>query len=110
MTRDKSKFDVLGKIEKERTQRNWTEYTLAKNAGITQSTISTWYRRKKSEKNTSGAAQDNELVTKIITAHTTIHSTFLSHFWSIGKVRYLLFFVIHMKENGIIRIGQRLAA
>jgi transcriptional regulator with XRE-family HTH domain len=45
MTRDKSKFDVLGKIEKERTQRNWTEYTLAKNAGITQSTISTWYRR-----------------------------------------------------------------
>lgn len=45
MTRDKSKFDVLGKIEKERIQRNWTEYTLAKNAGITQSTISTWYRK-----------------------------------------------------------------
>jgi len=45
MIRDKSKFDVLGKIEKERLRRNWTEYTLAKNAGIAQSTISTWYRK-----------------------------------------------------------------
>ncbi len=45
MSRDKSKFDVLGKIEQERLTRNWTEYTLAKNAGIPQSTISTWYRK-----------------------------------------------------------------
>lgn len=45
MTREKSKFDVLGKIERERLKRNWTEYTLAKNAGIAQSTISTWYRK-----------------------------------------------------------------
>ena len=45
MTREKPKFDVLGKIERERLDRNWTEYTLAKNSGIAQSTISTWYRR-----------------------------------------------------------------
>ena len=45
MSREKSKFDVLRKIEHERHRRNWTEYTLAKNAGIAQSTISTWYRK-----------------------------------------------------------------
>ncbi|MDO5476291.1 MAG: helix-turn-helix domain-containing protein [Eubacteriales bacterium] len=45
MVLEKSKFDVLGKIERERLNRNWTEYTLAKNAGIAQSTISTWYRK-----------------------------------------------------------------
>ena len=45
MTREKPKFDVLGKIERERLDRNWTEYTLAKNSGIAQSTISTWYRK-----------------------------------------------------------------
>lgn len=45
MAREKSKFDVLGKIEQERLNRNWTEYTLAKNSGIAQSTISTWYRK-----------------------------------------------------------------
>lgn len=45
MTREKSNFDVLGKIERERLKRNWTEYTLAKNSGIAQSTISTWYRK-----------------------------------------------------------------
>ena len=45
MTREKSKFDVLKRIEQERLNRNWTEYTLAKNAGIAQSTISTWYRK-----------------------------------------------------------------
>lgn len=46
MTREKAKFDVLAKIERERIRRNWTEYTLAKNSEIAQSTISTWYRKK----------------------------------------------------------------
>lgn len=32
MTREKAKFDVLAKIERERIRRNWTEYTLAKNS------------------------------------------------------------------------------
>ena len=45
MERAKSEFDVLEKIEKERLSRGWSEYTLAKNSGITSSTISTWYRR-----------------------------------------------------------------
>ncbi len=45
MSRDKSEFNILEKIERERLNRNWTEYTLAKNAGISQSTISTWYRK-----------------------------------------------------------------
>ena len=45
MIHEKADFDVLGKIESERIKRNWTEYTLAKNSGLTQSTISTWYRR-----------------------------------------------------------------
>ena len=37
MVREKAEFDVLARIERERTRRNWTEYMLAKN--------STWYRR-----------------------------------------------------------------
>lgn len=45
MTREKAQFDVLAKIERERIRRNWTEYTLAKNSEIAQSTISTWYRK-----------------------------------------------------------------
>lgn len=45
MKREKSEFDILKKIEEERLKRNWSEYTLAKNSGITQSTISTWYRK-----------------------------------------------------------------
>ncbi|MDR2024601.1 MAG: helix-turn-helix domain-containing protein [Hungatella sp.] len=45
MERPKSEFDVLGTIEKERLSRGWSEYTLAKNSGITPSTISTWYRK-----------------------------------------------------------------
>ena len=45
MVREKAEFDVLARIERERTRRNWTEYTLAKNSEIAQSTISTWYRR-----------------------------------------------------------------
>lgn len=43
--REKPEFDVLGRIESERQKRSWTEYTLARNSGITQSTISTWYRK-----------------------------------------------------------------
>ena len=45
MERPRSEYDVLDRIEKERLSRNWSEYTLAKNSGITPSTISTWYRR-----------------------------------------------------------------
>lgn len=45
MGREKPEFDILGKIDKERLERGWTEYALAENAGITQSTISTWRNR-----------------------------------------------------------------
>lgn len=45
MIREKANFNVLGKIEEERLNRNWSEYTLAKNSGLPQSTISTWYRK-----------------------------------------------------------------
>jgi len=44
MVHDKAKFDILGRIEYERSLRHWSEYVLAKNSGIAQSTISTWYR------------------------------------------------------------------
>lgn len=45
MERNKSEFNVLDKITQERLARGWSEYTLAKNSGIAQSTISTWYRK-----------------------------------------------------------------
>ena len=38
-------MDILERILKERKKRNWYEYQLAQNSGITQSTISTWYRK-----------------------------------------------------------------
>jgi len=38
-------FDILTKITKERMKRGWSEYQLAQNSGIAQSTISTWYRK-----------------------------------------------------------------
>ena len=44
MDREHSEFDILNRIQQERQKRNWTEYALAKNAGMTQSTISSWYR------------------------------------------------------------------
>lgn len=44
MKRERSEFDILKRIQYERQKRNWTEYALAKNAGLTQSTISSWYR------------------------------------------------------------------
>ncbi len=36
---------ILEKITRLRMERDWSEYDLAKKSGITQSTISTWYRR-----------------------------------------------------------------
>ena len=45
MIREKSNFNVLERILHEREKRGWTEYKLASNAGLTQSTISTWYRK-----------------------------------------------------------------
>lgn len=37
--------DVLKKITELRTERHWTEYQLAEKSGLTQSTISSWYRK-----------------------------------------------------------------
>ena len=39
-------MDILERILEERKKRNWSEYQLAQNSGITQSTVSTWYRKK----------------------------------------------------------------
>lgn len=38
-------IDVLERITQYRLQRNWTEYQLAAASGLTQSTISSWYRK-----------------------------------------------------------------
>ena len=37
--------DILNEITKLRMQRGWNEYQLAKHSGLSQSTISTWYRK-----------------------------------------------------------------
>ena len=37
--------DVLERITFLRMKRGWTEYQLAEESGLTQSTISSWYRR-----------------------------------------------------------------
>lgn len=37
--------DILSRITNLRTERNWSEYQLAENSGLTQSTISSWYRK-----------------------------------------------------------------
>jgi len=42
--RKQANFDILNKIQVEKTKRGWSEYTLSKNSGIPQTTISTWYR------------------------------------------------------------------
>lgn len=42
--RKQANFDILAKIQAEKAKRGWNEYTLAKNSGIPQTTISTWYR------------------------------------------------------------------
>ena len=38
-------IDVLDRITYYRKQKNWTEYQLAEHSGLTQSTISSWYRK-----------------------------------------------------------------
>lgn len=38
-------MNVLDKITQLRLERNWTEYQLAEKSGLTQSTISSWYRK-----------------------------------------------------------------
>lgn len=45
MKHERASFDVLDKIQQERLKRGWTEYALAKNSGLAQSTISSWYRK-----------------------------------------------------------------
>lgn len=37
--------DVLEEITRLRIRRKWSEYDLAKHSGLSQSTISTWYRK-----------------------------------------------------------------
>ncbi len=38
--------DILSVIVKYREERGWTEYQLAEQSGLPQSTISSWYRKK----------------------------------------------------------------
>ena len=38
-------MDILKRIVDLRKERNWTEYQLATKSGLTQSTISSWYRK-----------------------------------------------------------------
>lgn len=38
-------MDILERITKLRKDRNWSEYQLAERAGLTQSTISSWYHK-----------------------------------------------------------------
>lgn len=38
-------MNVLDKITELRIERHWTEYQLAEKSGLTQSTISSWYRK-----------------------------------------------------------------
>lgn len=37
--------DILAEITRLRLERNWSEYELAQHSGLSQSTISTWYRK-----------------------------------------------------------------
>lgn len=39
-------MNILEKITEMRLERGWTEYELAERAELTQSTISSWYRKK----------------------------------------------------------------
>ena len=45
MDHSKADFDILGRIEQEKNKRGWSEYTLAENSELPQSTISTWKKR-----------------------------------------------------------------
>lgn len=38
-------IDVLERITEYRLQKRWSEYQLAEKSGLTQSTISSWYRK-----------------------------------------------------------------
>lgn len=38
-------MNILDKITQLRLERHWTEYQLAEKSGLTQSTISSWYRK-----------------------------------------------------------------
>lgn len=38
-------MNVLDKITKLREERHWSEYQLSEKSGLTQSTISSWYRK-----------------------------------------------------------------
>lgn len=38
-------IDVLERITSHRQKKKWTEYELAERSGLTQSTISSWYRK-----------------------------------------------------------------
>lgn len=38
-------MDILSKITELREERHWSEYQLAERSGLTQSTISSWYRK-----------------------------------------------------------------
>lgn len=38
-------INVLERITELREQKNWSEYQLAEHSGLTQSTISSWYRK-----------------------------------------------------------------
>lgn len=38
-------MNILDKITKLKEERHWTEYQLAERSGLTQSTISSWYRK-----------------------------------------------------------------
>lgn len=38
-------MNILNKITELREERHWTEYQLAEKSGLTQSTISSWYRK-----------------------------------------------------------------
>ena len=48
MEREKPNFDILGRIDRERLARGWSEYTLAENSGLTQSTLSNMAQKKSS--------------------------------------------------------------
>ena len=41
----KTMIDILNRITYYRMRKKWTEYQLAEKSGLTQSTISSWYRK-----------------------------------------------------------------
>lgn len=45
-------MDILKRITEMRIEKGWTEYELAERSELTQSTISSWYRKKSYSLNT----------------------------------------------------------